>query len=134
MTRCSGQGPRGSPRRGRGELGDGPPSTVASPVPGAGPPRRTDERTVAQLRATHWLLGHLDGAATRRAEVQKRRRRPDREIFERFPVYLVPTYPGDYALFASPGFRDWLPKDLPLVEARLEDIMEPSRSDERSSS
>ncbi len=79
---------------------------------------------MAQLRATHWLLAHLDTAAARRAEVQKRRRRPDREIFERFPLYLVPTYPGDQALFASAGFRSWLPEELPLVEARLEEIME----------
>jgi GT2 family glycosyltransferase len=121
--RWRGYGPREFFRRGLGKLGGGPPP-VLSPPAATEPPRLTDERTVAQLRATHWLLGHLDGAAIRRAEVQKRRRRPDREIFERFPVYLVPTYPGDHALFASAGFRDWLPKDLPLVEARLEEIME----------
>jgi GT2 family glycosyltransferase len=122
--RWRGYGPREFLRRGLGKLAGGPSPAVASPVAGAEPPRLTDERTVAQLRATHWLLGHLDSAANRRAEIQKRRRRPDREIFERFPVYLVPTYPGDHALFASSGFRDWLPKELPVVEARLEDIME----------
>ena len=100
------------------------PAAPAPANPGAEPPRLTDERTVAQFRALHWLLGHLDGAAARRAAVQKRRRRPDREIFERFPVYLVPTYPGDHALFASDGFRAWLPDDLPVVEARLDEIME----------
>ncbi len=101
----------------------------APAVPGAPPmppevPRLTDERTVAQLRALHWLLGHLDGAAERRAEVQRRRRRSDREIFERFPLYVVPTYPGDESLFASPGFEAWLPGDLPLVRCRLDEIME----------
>lgn len=92
------------------------------PVPDA--PCLTDERTIAQFRALHWLLGHLDDAAERRAQVQRRRRRPDREIFERFPLYLVPTYPGDEALFASPGFEAWLPRDLPLVRTELAKVME----------
>lgn len=95
--------------------------------PGTSPedgPRLTDERTIAQLRAIHWVLGHLDGAAERRAAVQRRRRRSDREIFERFPLYVVPTYPGDEQLFDTPGFAAWLPADLPLVRSRLEDVME----------
>ena len=90
----------------------------------AAPPTLTDERTVAQLRAMSYLLAHLDEAAGRRRAVQARRRRPDREYFERFPPYLVPTYPGDEALFASPGFRAWLPTEPELVFARLEEIME----------
>ncbi|HEX3126125.1 MAG TPA: hypothetical protein VH394_02250, partial [Thermoanaerobaculia bacterium] len=92
------------------------------PIPDA--PCLTDERTIAQFRALHWLLGHLDDAAERRAQVQRRRRRPDREIFERFPLYLVPTYPGDETLFASPGFEAWLPPDLPLVRTELAKVME----------
>ena len=87
-------------------------------------PVLNDERTIAQLRALSYLLGHLDAAAERRAAVQRRRRRPDREIFVRFPPYLVPTYPGDAELFASSGFETWLPKDLPLVRAELSEIME----------
>ena len=87
-------------------------------------PRLTDERTVAQLRVQAYLLRHLDQAAEKRRQVQSRRRRSDREIFERFPLALVPTYPGDEALFASPGFRSWLPADLPLVEKRLADLVE----------
>ncbi len=93
----------------------------------ARPPRfpvLEDERTIAQLRALSYLLGHLDGAAARRAAVQARRRRPDREYFARFPPYLVPTYPGDAELFASAGFAAWLPEDLPLVRAELGDVME----------
>ncbi len=85
--------------------------------------RITDERTVAQLRAVTYLLGHLDRAAVKRSEIQARRRRPDAEIFARFPPYLVPTYPGDDRLFASPGFRRWLPEDLPLVRATLDEVM-----------
>ena len=87
-------------------------------------PRITDERTVAQLRSITWLLGHLDRAAAERRRLQARRVRSDREIFERFPLALVPTYPGDERLFASEAFRAWLPADLPLDEHRLDEIME----------
>jgi hypothetical protein len=88
------------------------------------PPRITDERTVAQLRSITWLLGHLDRAAAERRRLQARRVRSDREIFERFPLALVPTYPGDERLFASEAFRAWLPEELPLAEHRLDEIME----------
>ncbi|MES1245857.1 MAG: glycosyltransferase family 2 protein [Acidobacteriota bacterium] len=98
------------------------PSPVAPLVQDA--PCLTDERTVAQFRALHWLLGNLDVAAERRAKIQRRRRRPDREIFERFPLYLVPTYPGDETLFASHGFQAWLPSDLPMVRTGLDKVME----------
>lgn len=96
----------------------------SSPPLLAGPPQLTDERTIAQFRTLSFLLGQLDVAAARRAQVQQRRKRPDREIFERFPLYLVPTYPGDAALFASPGFQSWLPADLPLVRSTLAEVME----------
>jgi GT2 family glycosyltransferase len=87
-------------------------------------PTLTDERTVAQLRALSYLLSHLEDAAAAREAVQRRRRRADREIFARFPLYLVPTYPGDEHLFASPGFAAWLPKDLPLARHALAELME----------
>lgn len=83
-----------------------------------------DERSLAQLRAASFVLRHLDGASAERARIQQRRRRTDREIFERFPLYLVPTYPGDRELFASCGFRGWLPPDLALKERSLEQVME----------
>lgn len=119
--RWRGYGPREFVRRGLRKL-SGQPASAPSAVPGA--PCLTDERTIAQLRGLSWLLGHLDGAAARREAVQKRRRRSDREIFERFPLYLVPTYPGDHTLFASPGFQAWLPEDLPLVRRTLDEVME----------
>ncbi len=87
-------------------------------------PRVTDERTIAQFRTVAYLLGHLDEAAAKRAAIQARRKRSDFEIFTRFPLYLVPTYPGDFELFASEGFARWLPDDLPLVRANLADLME----------
>jgi len=120
-VRWRGYGPRDFLRRGLRKLGVAP-----EPPPTAVPdaPRLTDERTIAQFRALNWITGHLDAAAAARAAVQKRRKRSDREIFERFPAYLVPTYPGDQALFASPGFEAWLPKDLPIRRATLAEIME----------
>ena len=68
------------------------------------------------------VIAPLAAAAKRRA-VQARRRVPDREILARFPPYLVPTYPGDEALFASSGFRAWLPADLTLVERTLGEVI-----------
>ncbi len=88
------------------------------------PPRITDERTVAQLRSLHWLLSHMDVAAAERDRLQARRVRSDREIFERFPLHVVPTYPGDERLFSSEAFRTWLPQDVPIREATLDEIMD----------
>jgi len=118
--RWKGYGPRDFLRRGLRKLGIAPPPSAGTPQG----PRLTDERTIAQFRALHWLTGHLDGAAAARASIQRRRKRPDREIFERFPAYLVPTYPGDRELFASPGFQAWLPEELPMRRAELGEIME----------
>jgi GT2 family glycosyltransferase len=119
-VRWRGYGPRDFLRRGLRKLGIAPSSPVVTPDG----PRLTDERTIAQFRALHWLTGHLDGAAATRASAQRRRKRSDREIFERFPAYLVPTYPGDRELFASPGFQAWLPAELPMRRAELGEIME----------
>ncbi len=85
--------------------------------------RLVDDRTVAQLRAVTQVLGNLDQATERRRAVQARRKRSDREIFERFPLYVVPTYPGDERLFASEAFRAWLGEDVPVVFAELDEIM-----------
>jgi GT2 family glycosyltransferase len=110
--------------RARREIAARRPRQEPADAAGRRVPTLTDERTVAQLRAMSWLLGHLDDAAVRRGAVQARRRRPDREYLDRFPPYLVPTYPGDEELFASPGFRAWLPAEPELVFARLDEIME----------
>jgi GT2 family glycosyltransferase len=101
-----------------------PPTAPAAASSAAGYPEINDERTVAQLRVVHYLLAHLDAAAASRDAVQRRRRRTDREIFDRFPPYLVPTYPGDQALFDSPGFQSWLPAGLPLVRSTLPEVMD----------
>jgi GT2 family glycosyltransferase/LmbE family N-acetylglucosaminyl deacetylase len=86
-------------------------------------PVLTDAGTIAQVRALSWLSRNMDAAAERRAAVQARRCRSDDDIFARFPLHLVPTYPGDDALFASAGFRAWLPEEPRLTFRRLDEIM-----------
>jgi len=86
-------------------------------------PRLTDGRSVAQLRAMTDILALLESSQENRRFVQARRKRRDREIFERFPLYLVPTYPGDEALFHRAAWNAWLPEDLPLERRKLSEIM-----------
>jgi GT2 family glycosyltransferase len=81
-------------------------------------------QAIEHLRAGSLFFDALDASAERRAAVQQRRRRTDRELLERFPLYLVPTYPGDERLFASPGFASFLPREPQLVRATLPEIME----------
>ena len=121
LRRHRAHGPRESIKRAllklAGKLGP-----LEPPAPAG--PRLTDERTIAQFRTAAYLLGHLDDAAQKRAAIQARRKRSDREIFERFPLYVVPTYPGDFELFASEGWNAWLPDDVPIVRASLAEILE----------
>ena len=83
-----------------------------------------DPQSVAQLRVLSSLLANIDRAADSRAQIQARRKLPDREFFERFPLYVVPTYLGDERLFTTSGFRSWFPEDLPTIEAQLPDLMQ----------
>jgi GT2 family glycosyltransferase len=95
--------------------------------------RLDDPRSLAQLQAVSNLLGGLGPSAAARERVQARRRRADGEIFARFPLLLVPTYPGDEALFADPGFRAWLPREVALEERTLGELMslEPNPSPDK---
>jgi GT2 family glycosyltransferase len=111
-------------RRLRRYLGPAATPAGANGQPAASHPLLADERTVAQLQAVSFLVGHLGPAAAKRQAALAARRVPDREILARFPLWLVPTYPGDDALFTSPGFRAWLPQEVPIVEAKLADVME----------
>ena len=67
-------------------------------------------------------MQHADAIAAKRVAVQKSRKRPDREIFERFPLHIVPTYPGDDPLMRGALFRELLPS-LDAVTRTLSDIM-----------
>jgi GT2 family glycosyltransferase len=81
-----------------------------------------DPLTTMQFRAFEWVMAHGDRIAAKRAAVKKLRRRSDREIFERFPLQIVPTYPGDEALMRGALFNLLRPS-LPAVERTLSDIM-----------
>ena len=86
-----------------------------------------DEQTLAQVRALSSIVRGLDGAVGLRDRIQARRRRPDAEIFERFPLYVVPTYPGDEQFFESAGFESLWPEEVASVRRRLDEVMEVGR-------
>lgn len=92
--------------------------------PAAGWPRIADPRTLAQLRAISWIVGHLDKGAGKRRHLLARRRRADAEIFERFPLAVVPTYPGDASLFAGDAFADAWPAGVPRQDLTLGEVMD----------
>ena len=81
-----------------------------------------DPLAIAQLRALRAIAGGADRLAAERSRIQARRARRDREIFEKFPLRIVPTYPGD-ELFGSPFFAPLLPAGTPLLSRRLDDIL-----------
>ncbi|HEX7192531.1 MAG TPA: glycosyltransferase family 2 protein [Thermoanaerobaculia bacterium] len=81
-----------------------------------------DPLTAMQFRAFDWILRNESKLTEKRAGVQAMRKRSDREIFERFPLLVVPTYPGDEALMSTQLFRI-LRGDLPSVERTLSDII-----------
>ena len=69
-----------------------------------------DPLTAMQFRAFDWIVAHGDRIARKRADVQRTRVRTDREIFEKFPLAFVPTYPGDESLLGSALFRALRPR------------------------
>jgi len=90
-----------------------------------GPPalaKIDDPLTAMQFRALEWILQNQERIAIKRKTVQARRKRPDAEIFARFPLQIVPTYPGDDALMNGALFRMLRPQ-LPSVDRKLSDII-----------
>lgn len=83
-----------------------------------------DPLTMMQFRAVDWFFRNTDGLIVKREKVQRLRQRTDREIFERFPLHYVPTYPGDDRLMSSRLF-ELLRPDLPARDRKLEEIMRP---------
>ena len=108
-------GPRQFIRRGMAK--------IASLTLARGGPVMTDPQTVEHLRAISYLMENHDRTAAKRAAVQKMRKRPDRDIFQRFGLWVVPTYPGDDRLFGGQGFENFLPEDLRIERADLKDLM-----------
>ena len=85
-----------------------------------------DPLTVAHLRALSWIHRHHAALAEKRRVVQSRRRRADAEIFAKFPLRLVPTYPGDER-FGSDFFAPFLQSARDLEKTTLEEIFEGAR-------
>lgn len=89
-----------------------------------GAPRLVDAQTRAQILGLSSFLATLEPLAAERRRLAARRRRPDRDYFGRFPAWIVPTYPGDEALFASAAFLSWLPDDLRFERAPLDEVIQ----------
>jgi len=85
--------------------------------------RVDDPLTLAHLRALSWIHRHHAALAEKRRAVQAGRRRPDAEIFAKFPLRLVPTYPGDERL-ASDFFAPFFASAPALVRTTLAEIFE----------
>ena len=83
--------------------------------------RIQDPLTIAHLKALLWIHRNQASLAAKRAVVQSRRRRADSEIFSRFPLRIVPTYPGDER-FDTDFFREFLARAPELVRTTLEEI------------
>ncbi|MEO8349915.1 MAG: glycosyltransferase [Acidobacteriota bacterium] len=83
--------------------------------------RVEDPLTVAHLRALLWIHRSQESLAAKRRAVQSGRRRADAEIFARFPLRIVPTYPGDER-FESDFFREFLAGAPRLVRTTLDEI------------
>ena len=80
-----------------------------NPAQAARPQAAGDDRRSADGDAVPRVRLDRGARATARHETRTRCRscgaRSDREIFERFPLQIVPTYPGDEALMRSALFR-----------------------------
>ena len=81
-----------------------------------------DPHTTMQFRALDWIMRNQERIAKKRHDVQRLRKRSDREIFERFPLHFVPTYPGDDALMQSAIFRLLRP-ELASVDKTLRELI-----------
>lgn len=91
--------------------------------PKAGAPTLEDGHLLMQLRAAGGFFSGIDGAEERRVALGRKRIAPDREILDRFPRLVVPTYPGDDEWFASDAFQAMLPDGWPLERRTLDEIM-----------
>jgi len=81
-----------------------------------------DPLTAMQFRAFDWIVRNQERLVAKRDAVQKRRRRSDREIFSRFPLHVIPTYPGDTELMSGALFR-LLQSSVASTERKLGDII-----------
>jgi GT2 family glycosyltransferase len=94
--------------------------------PGAGDPKVSDGHLLMQLRAADGFFSGIDANEARRLEIDRRRTVPDREIIDRFPRLVVPTYEGDERWFASDAFANLLPDGWPVELRRLDEVLRPN--------
>jgi hypothetical protein len=80
-----------------------------------------DPLTIAHLRALLEGFGDLSRLSRKRREIQERRQRGDAEIFAKFPLSIVETYPGDEAL-STEFFRELLPAGEAFQRRALDEI------------
>ncbi len=80
-----------------------------------------DPLTIAHLKALLWIHRNHQSLAAKRRAVQAGRRRSDAEIFGKFPLRIVPTYPGDQR-FDSDFFREFLSRAPALLRTTLKEI------------
>ena len=103
--------------------GDSPVRRLLGIAESAGRVSLDDPLTVAHLRALLWIHQNHRALAEKRKAVQARRKRSDAEIFAKFPMRLVPTYPGDER-FESDFFAPFWQGAPDLVRMTLRDIFE----------
>ncbi len=89
----------------------------------AGRPVIEEGFLLMQLRAAQGFVAGLPETQERNLELQSMRTVPDREILNRFPRLVVPTYRGDEEWFASQAYRALLPEGWPLRFKTLDEIM-----------
>jgi len=119
--------------RWRRRLQDGGPGKVLRHLlarlvlgPRAGRPVLDEGHLVMQLQAADGFFAGLDRTEERRRDLEKVRARSDREILERFPRVVVPTYDGDAEWFESAWFRSLLPEGWPLRRMDIDELLDPS--------
>ncbi|HHQ47953.1 MAG TPA: glycosyltransferase family 2 protein [Acidobacteria bacterium] len=76
-----------------------------------------------QLQAASGFFEGFEGTTARWRALQAARTVTDREILERFPRLIVPTYAGDEAWFGSEGFSSLLPGGWPLEHRALDEVI-----------
>ncbi len=96
------------------------------------PPRRAagpgepllldDEFARMWLVAWNRIVSSWPALVKKRRIVQGLRRVGDSDLFARYPLLLVPTYPGDDELFSSDFFRSLLPAEPRLVGTTLKEV------------
>jgi GT2 family glycosyltransferase len=94
-------------------------------LPGSSPLVAIDDPlTAMQFRAFDWIVCNEERLGVKRSRVQQMRLRSDKEIFERFPLHVVPTYPGDSELMRGSLFQ-LMRSRLPSLDAGLSEIIRP---------